>query len=1048
MACDQVSAQGMAANGTEGNPALPAASSLIAVPPDSAPALVVDEIQYEVLPGAYRVCPTPTLVVESDLQGNPQQQIEQYEMSGAGYQASGYAPALQASIDDQGSIRNQAVVKLAVFPVQYDPASGSLRLAKQIHLHLSLHGASLHVQTNGSNMASSPDDEMLKSTLLNYADSLRWRSSRLLSPTVASSLTAAGPVYKLTIPADGIYEVSYADLVAAGVPVAEIDPHNLHLMSGMTELAIWMKDNGDSHFDPGESFVIYGQAANFYFTTSNVYLLKWDSTPGLRMVTEVPGPVTTPVAVANFPQKTHYEQNNTYLINVPSGPNKDHWYWIYVGGSKSATPVVPPPAPITKEFYIAVTNPDTGAASLATLTGFFKGFAANPIHHVLVSVNGVQVTEITWSPAADELFSAQFPANLLLAGANTIRLTLPQYDGTTLDQFYVNWFDLEFPQKLVAVGDRLDFSSQAGAHEYRVTGFSGSGVELYDVTDPHNPKPVSGATVAPENGSYTLALDFNDSVAHRFVAQLPSNHLKAASIALLSGDDLRSTLNGADYLIITHPSLLAAAQPLADYRAGQGLRTKVVSIQAIYDQFANGLPDPQAIHDFLAYAYQNWQAPAPLYVLLLGDGNFDFLNNYGRNESEYVPPIMGNDPWIGDAPSDNLYVLVSGNDHLPDMYIGRLPVKTAAEVQVVTNKIIAYESAGPAAWNTQALFVADKTDQTLVFSASADNLAAQVPADFTINRVYYGKATYPLASDARAAIQQNINAGIGLVTYFGHAASSFWSNDKLLAHDDVAGLTNGGKLPFFISLACMDGYFTVPSGASTIDYSSLAETLVRAPDGGSIASFSPGGYGTEEGHAVLSSGLVKGIFTYGMQTAGAATTYAKYYLASNSVGYASLLDTYNLIGDPALRLKFAPSTSVAQLDLDVSLSLLTSGEIKSGQWIDLALAYANISSAPAGGVTLSLDPVTALINPQVTVPSGWETNMGAPYTWSRLQMAPGETGRITIHAQVMPGFVGSINLAGQIFSDQAENDLENNNASLSIRVDFYQFYLPLVTRFK
>ncbi len=46
------------------------------------------------------------------------------------------------------------------------------------------------------------------------------------------------------------------------------------------------------------------------------------------------------------------------------------------------------------------------------------------------------------------------------------------------------------------------------------------------------------------------------------------------------------------------------------------------------------------------------------------------------------------DPWVGETTKDNHYVSVSGDDILPDMYIGRFPVKTATEAHIMANKTI------------------------------------------------------------------------------------------------------------------------------------------------------------------------------------------------------------------------------------------------------------------------------------------------------------------------------------------------------------------------
>ena len=118
-------------------------------------------------------------------------------------------------------------------------------------------------------------------------------------------------------------------------------------------------------------------------------------------------------------------------------------------------------------------------------------------------------------------------------------------------------------------------------------------------------------------------------------------------------------------------------QRLAQFRRDQGLRVQVVDVQDIYDEFSGGLLDPHAIRDFIRYAYVNWPGPPPAYVLLVGDGTYDFLNNEGYNVKTFIPPFLANvDPVMGETAADNRYVTVVGDDAMPDLHLGRLPVNT------------------------------------------------------------------------------------------------------------------------------------------------------------------------------------------------------------------------------------------------------------------------------------------------------------------------------------------------------------------------------------
>ena len=160
-------------------------------------------------------------------------------------------------------------------------------------------------------------------------------------------------------------------------------------------------------------------------------------------------------------------------------------------------------------------------------------------------------------------------------------------------------------------------------------------------------------------------------------------------------------------------------QPLLEHHTDQGLRVAKVDVQDIYDAYSGGLVDPEAIRSFLAYAYRNWNGgggltkpPAPpKYVLLVGDGHYDFKGVTRTGLLNLIPPyLIRIDPRIGETAADNRYVSVDGpSDFMPDMAIGRIPAQTSADVTAVVDKIIAYEDPNVAHggdWQNRVTFVA------------------------------------------------------------------------------------------------------------------------------------------------------------------------------------------------------------------------------------------------------------------------------------------------------------------------------------------------------
>ena len=127
------------------------------------------------------------------------------------------------------------------------------------------------------------------------------------------------------------------------------------------------------------------------------------------------------------------------------------------------------------------------------------------------------------------------------------------------------------------------------------------------------------------------------------------------SIVENSVSDLADTANGADYILITHRDLgwdingdaESWLTRIVDHRETQGLRVVVVDVQDIFDEFSYGMTTPVAIKDFLAYAYDNWTAPAPQYVLLVGDAIYDFHDRWGTGKINYVPAYLSYTRYMG-----------------------------------------------------------------------------------------------------------------------------------------------------------------------------------------------------------------------------------------------------------------------------------------------------------------------------------------------------------------------------------------------------------------
>jgi hypothetical protein len=119
---------------------------------------------------------------------------------------------------------------------------------------------------------------------------------------------------------------------------------------------------------------------------------------------------------------------------------------------------------------------------------------------------------------------------------------------------------------------------------------------------------------------------------------------------------------------------------------------------------------------------------------------------------------------------------------------------------------------------------------------------------------------------------------------------NLWSGG-LLTNEDAGNLTNGERLPLFVMMTCLNGYFHDPA------LDSLAESLLKAENGGAVAVWTSTGMTEPADQSVLNKQLYQLLFTNAM-TLGEATARAK-----AAVTDGDIRRTWILLGDPTMRLK-------------------------------------------------------------------------------------------------------------------------------------------------
>jgi len=499
-------------------------------------------------------------------------------------------------------------------------------------------------------------------------------------------------------------------------------------------------------------------------------------------------------------------------------------------------------------------------------------------------------------------------------------------------------------------------------------GFTKDDLEVFDITSGDDVKRVVNFQ-SSGSGPYTVEFEPSGVTGERTYLVLSSDGVKTPSgISLDTASGLSGTANGADYILITHRDLGWDGEEmrpwlsdLVSLRQGQGFRVEVVDVEDIYDEFTYGISTPQAVKDFLTHAYNNWTEPAPQYVLLVGDSTYDYKDNWGLGTVNHLPVYLTFTQYLGETIADDWFVKISGGDAIPDMYIGRLPAGSAEEASVMVNKIIAYETApNTKTWEKNVLLFSDNQTEEYeaVFTTMSEDVASLIPVGF--NSPFKGYLDDYLApGDLTEDIKERINEGALIVHYSGHASTQIWAGENVFDNTDVSDLTNGEKLPFFVSMSCLSGYFGYPDAW---DFPSLAEALVRSEGKGAVAAFMPTGMSTPDGQHILDGALFDAIFTRDIRALGRAISLAKQTLLANGGStYEEAADTFLLFGDPAMELKIPlprrPSGLSCQSgDGTASLSWQEAEDCDGG-----AVSGYNIyrSTTPGGSYTkLNTSPIT------------------------------------------------------------------------------------------
>ncbi len=404
---------------------------------------------------------------------------------------------------------------------------------------------------------------------------------------------------------------------------------------------------------------------------------------------------------------------------------------------------------------------------------------------------------------------------------------------------------------------------------------------------------------------------------------------------------------GASYLIITHSAFRGALDPLIAAHQQRGDIVGVVDVQTAYDAFSFGDRHPEAIRELIRTAIASWQ-PAPRAVLLVGAGSVRMRVAPQEADPTFIPPYLVNgDPVRGEIACDTCYTRLGAGDvqaqALPDLPIGRFPVRSLADVQALVRKNVTHLTAPPSGiWQSQALLLADNDrepdgslDPAGSFVTTAETAARLLPRSMQAQRYYFapdrpiGDGYYRSSAELRCRLMRALDGGsrhdtacpqlpagaqtgAALWVYVGHASMWQWgvttpdsTTPYLWYLYDADGRKNGDRLPILLSMTCLTGDWANPTLMTT------DERMVLWPTGGAVASLASTGEGVNTAHARLLEGLLPRLFA----STGERRSLGEAHLAGLRAvhaagGHDELAFAFGILGDPDVALPFVASHAI------------------------------------------------------------------------------------------------------------------------------------------
>ena len=665
--------------------------------------------------------------------------------------------------------------------------------------------------------------------------------------------------YKFKIGETALYRLNNSFLTTIGL--GNVDKSQLQLWRNGKQVAIytatdyiefWGEKNDGStdnqlFQDPVQQLdkrkSLHSDSATFFLTINN------NTAQNIRFMNtanNVAGKPATVTAEPYFIDKRYLNSGNTFNYGLYSPYISEPVYdsrYFYKSFGWQFTPSYP--------YVINFTNLYANAAVPAKLNLSVTG---------LSNVGGLRTIRATASAGGElivqnlnRIESKVMTTTFNLTG--DISVTLRDEPATTFanhasDRVMLNYAELEYARNFNFGGaTQFEFTLNGnGQPKYiEISNFNtnGSVPVLYDLSNNRRFVGVVSGSV------YQFYLP-SVSATNKFVLTQQSSNgyrvIDAAKVTTRIFPNYNEVANQSTFAIISNKALYGEGnyvQQYADYRSsaqGGGHVTKIYDIDVLEDMFAFGIKGhPLSIKNFIKFGRDKFSVK-PKYVLIIGRGLPFYQNKMQESNTTYQ--AMNFVPTYG-YPASDIMLASDGLDPIPMVNIGRISAVQPSEIKIYLDKLKQYETAQK--YNTYT--IADNIwKKNVIFATGGANIYEGHLFDNYMNSYRnilkdtlfgakdnnYSKTNTGSVSGtlSNTSLQNLIAGGVGLISYYGHGASTTLGYQEL---STPLPYTFNGKYPVFYTSGCDVGdYYSFINGRLT-NLNNIPESYIFTKDKGSVA---------------------------------------------------------------------------------------------------------------------------------------------------------------------------------------------------------------------